>query len=180
MKRFQTAFTLLELMITVVVLVIMVTIAAPSFTALIANNRSVTAAQDVINSIRVARSEAIKRGARVTMCASTDGNNCGGDWNSGWIIFVDAAASDVAAPVVDSSQRIKYFVANSGAVIYARKNAIAQSYIRFTSQGLLARAANDLTPVIIDIQQNNCTGQSAREIQLSLAGNVAVLNQNCS
>jgi type IV fimbrial biogenesis protein FimT len=53
-------------------------------------NRLVTYSNDVIATINLARSEAIRRGAPVAVCHSGDGTTCSGTWSDGWIVFVDA------------------------------------------------------------------------------------------
>lgn len=49
------------------------------------------AAEDVLTDLRRARSEALKRNRRVTMCKSADGQSCSaaGGWEQGWIMFHD-------------------------------------------------------------------------------------------
>jgi type IV fimbrial biogenesis protein FimT len=84
-------FTLIEMMVTLAVAATLLSAAAPSFVALIDDNRAAGAANDVLASLQFARSEAVKRAADVTLCPSSDGAGCsdGTDWKNGWIIFVD-------------------------------------------------------------------------------------------
>jgi type IV fimbrial biogenesis protein FimT len=46
----------------------------------------------LLSELNLARSEAIKRNARVVLCKSADGESCasGGGWEQGWIVFHDA------------------------------------------------------------------------------------------
>jgi len=80
-------------MVTLAIAAILATLAAPNFSNIIANNRMVTQINELNTSLSVARSEAIKRNATITLCKSTDQENCAaGDWDSsdnGWIVFVD-------------------------------------------------------------------------------------------
>ncbi|HEX4944350.1 MAG TPA: GspH/FimT family protein, partial [Usitatibacteraceae bacterium] len=46
---------------------------------------------NLVASIQVARSEAIKRNTVVTLCASTDGAACADDWGNGWIVLSGAS-----------------------------------------------------------------------------------------
>ncbi len=86
-------FTLLELMVTLVVAAILITLAVPSFLDATLGARLSAHANNLAASAQLARSEAIKRNANVTLCASTDGTSCGGGWENGWI--VRAAGGDV-------------------------------------------------------------------------------------
>lgn len=77
---------------TLAVAAILVTVAVPSFRTLIQNNRLTTEINEYLTSLSIARSEAVKRADRVTICISSDGAACitTGDWAQGWIIFIDS------------------------------------------------------------------------------------------
>ena len=87
----EAGFTLIELMVTVVVVGILVMVAVPSFSSLIMNNRLVTHTTAFTSALAVARSEAINRATQVTMCKSLDGRTCTTDnnWEQGWVLFQD-------------------------------------------------------------------------------------------
>ena len=94
-----SGFTLVELMVTIAVLAIIASIAIPSMRSLIASNRLAAMSTDVVASLQLARSEAIRRNAPVTVCSSSDGASCQAstDW-SRWIVIGHdnvAAADDV-------------------------------------------------------------------------------------
>lgn len=90
MKKYS-GFTLIELMMTLAVAAILLTVAVPGFQTIIQNNRLTTEINEYLTAISVARSEAIKRADRVTMCISANGTSCitTGDWSQGWIVFTD-------------------------------------------------------------------------------------------
>ena len=83
-------FTLIELMVTISVAAILLTIAVPNFRTFVLNNRITGQANDMMTALNYARSEAIKRGLPVSMCAGTAAA-CTGltDWSTGWIVFAD-------------------------------------------------------------------------------------------
>jgi type IV fimbrial biogenesis protein FimT len=84
-------FTLVELMIVVAILAVLVTVAAPSFRASMANTKVNSATHELLSSLSLAKSESIKRNVMVSLCPSSDQLSCSGDgnWQLGWIIFVD-------------------------------------------------------------------------------------------
>lgn len=64
---------------------VLAAIAAPAMTSLINGNRLAGATGELTASLQLARSEAIRRSAPVTICGTTDGVTCGADW-SRWIV----------------------------------------------------------------------------------------------
>lgn len=92
MRNQNYGFTLIELMITIAIAGILLAVAAPSFRDLLFNNRIATQTNDLISDLALARSEAAKRGGRVTVCTSSDGATCtNSSWSEGRIVFVDAS-----------------------------------------------------------------------------------------
>ena len=92
MKR-NRGFTLVELMVALAVLAILLGISIPSYREFVANNRMTAQANDLISAFSLARSEAVKRAANVTVCVSSDGASCTGgvNWEQGWIVTADTA-----------------------------------------------------------------------------------------
>ncbi len=85
-------FTLIELIIALAVIAIVSAIAAPSFAEIIADNKQVTRYNQLVAGIAYARSEAIKRGIRTSICQSYDGSSCtkqSKQWHLGWIAYTD-------------------------------------------------------------------------------------------
>lgn len=78
--RSGRGFTLIELMISITVLAILVSVAAPSLSSLVRDQRVKTATFDVYAGLAYARSEAIKRNATVDITPN------GADWGGGWRI----------------------------------------------------------------------------------------------
>ncbi|MGL6160036.1 GspH/FimT family pseudopilin [Microbulbifer sp.] len=172
----QGGFTLIELMVTIAVFAIVVTIAAPSFSAMINNNRSVALGEELAGALNYARSEAVKRGARVSICASSNGTGCTGadTWNQGWIVFADSATSDSAAsPAVGTVLR-RWEAPNAGAVITVTQTA-ATNFIRYTRLGTLGRSSR----VTVTSSVSGCGSNAARTITVGPAGLINVARGNC-
>ncbi len=88
----QTGFTLIELMVTIAVLGILLSIAIPAFQNMVLNSRITAQANQAITALNYARSEAVKRAAPVTVCSTNGGAACAGstNWSTGWMVFADA------------------------------------------------------------------------------------------
>lgn len=86
----QRGFTLIEAMIAIAVMTVLVTIAVPSFRDASLGSQLRASANDLVASAHFARSEAIKRNDVVTMCMSSDGENCAtsGGWEQGWVVLL--------------------------------------------------------------------------------------------
>ena len=97
-------FTLIEMIFTVVILAILISLAAPSFSDLVRDQRVKTAVGDVHATLIFARSEAIKRNQFVAVCAKNDdGSGCQNstDWARGWIVYLDADGNGFPGAVSD-------------------------------------------------------------------------------
>lgn len=83
--------TAIELMVTISVLAMLALLAAPAFSQILERQRVIGATNSLLNAMHLARSEALKRNERVTLCPSADGETCreDGDWTDGWIWFAD-------------------------------------------------------------------------------------------
>ncbi len=92
--RAQRGFTLMELMVVLAVVGVIMGIAVPNFGLYIRNSRLTGAANDLLASVTMARSEAIKRQVPVAVCATDDPNQgtpaCNGGPFSAWVVWVDA------------------------------------------------------------------------------------------
>lgn len=89
-------FTLIEVMITIAILGVLLSLAAPAFSSLLTSTRLTSEINALTSDISRARNEAAKRGMRVSICVSTTGTGCassGTTWGSGWIIFEDPNAN---------------------------------------------------------------------------------------
>lgn len=86
-----SGFTLIELMVTLAVAAILVATAIPAYRSFIETNRLATRTNEFLAALDYARNEAITRGNIVRICKSDDGRGCSdsGDWQQGWLIFVD-------------------------------------------------------------------------------------------
>lgn len=118
----QGGFTLVELMVTIAVLAIISAIAYPSFTSIINSNRLTAAANEVLASAQLARSEAVRLNQTVALCpANATFTDCGGGNPQSWLLLDESGAIlrswQVKAPVrVVASPSIS---ANSNRLIFS-------------------------------------------------------------
>lgn len=91
----QRGFTLLELISSISITAVLTTTAIPAFSGLLQRNRITTEINTFVSHLHYARSEAVKRGERVVICRSADGQNCARTegWHKGWITFADNNAN---------------------------------------------------------------------------------------
>ena len=89
----QRGFTLVELIVTIAILAILSMMAAPSLSQTLHNTKVNTSSGDLLNFLQQARTEAVKLGKSVTVCASNDGVSCVAsnktNWSAGIIAKTD-------------------------------------------------------------------------------------------
>ena len=87
----QSGFTLVELLVVLSIAAIIVSIAAPSFMNIIANNRVTAASNELVVALNLGKNEAVRSGQRTRLCKSQNGNQCdnSANWKDGWLLFQD-------------------------------------------------------------------------------------------
>ena len=91
-------FSLIELIITIAIASIILTLAAPSFQTALLNNRMIAQNDALINALNYARSTALTQNINSSVCpASALGSAaCGSNWSTGWIIITEPAVGTSA------------------------------------------------------------------------------------
>lgn len=84
-------FTLIELIVTMAIAAILLTVAVPSFRAMIANNRITSQINELVTAVNMGRSEAAKLNTSVILCGSPDPAAampiCDNAAVTGWLLF---------------------------------------------------------------------------------------------
>jgi type IV fimbrial biogenesis protein FimT len=91
--RRSPGFTLVELMIVSSIVAILLAIGVPSFRYVTSSNRATTEINGLLGDLQFARSEAIREGQQINVCATTNGTSCvtsGTTWNNGWLVMQGA------------------------------------------------------------------------------------------
>lgn len=129
-------FTLIELLVTMAIAVILLALAAPSFQQLMASTSMTSQANEFLAALNFARSEAVKRNTQVAICKSNTGTACvtSGDWQQGWIIFVDPTASGTVGTVDNVSDILRVHAALGGGSTLVGQTSVA-AYVAFRPNG---------------------------------------------
>jgi type IV fimbrial biogenesis protein FimT len=127
---------LIELMIGVAIMAVLLMMGVPSFQSAVASGRLTTSTNDVVSALALARTEAIRRGTRVTVCKSANATACttAGDWAQGWIIFIDTTRSAGDAAVDGGEAIVASNAAASGNIVMVGSAGVA-NFVSFASDG---------------------------------------------
>lgn len=108
-------FSLIELLVAIAIVAILLAVAFPSFEDSMRRNRLATTTNELLGSVSLARSEAIRNTRGGGICASENGLECGDDWNDGWLVWTDDedgtpgdfdTGDDTVVRVVDAHPRM--------------------------------------------------------------------------
>ena len=123
MVRFRhKGLSLLELLAALVIVSILVSLAAPSFSQMMAEQRLRQVASELRLSLVAARSEAVKRNERVSLVKQGDA------WSRGWCVEAGTATTCSAAP-------LQAFNVAASNVTVAKDNSVSGSPVGFNAWG---------------------------------------------
>lgn len=96
--RAHSGFSLLQLVITIAIAAALALVAVPSFASLLSRTQVSTHSNMIVESLSLARSQAIATQQKVHLCRLDDidisdcavGHSYANDWSSGWLVFVDS------------------------------------------------------------------------------------------
>ena len=90
----NSGFTLIELMITIVVIAILLNTAVPSMRDFMQNQSIISAITLLSSDVKYARSEAVDKKTSVEICPSNNGTSCAStnNWANGWMVYISEAS----------------------------------------------------------------------------------------
>jgi len=98
-KPKRAGFTLIELITTIAVASILLSLAVPGVRNFTMNARQAGSINEFVSAMHLARNTAITTNSRVTVCASAGGDNCEATtWNQGWLVFIDDNSDQLVTP----------------------------------------------------------------------------------
>ena len=99
----EKGFTLIELMTTIGIGAVLVSMAVPGMQSVAMNSKQRSGVNEIVAAMHLARNTAITTNSRVTLCSSDNGTSCGSvGWAEGWIVFTDLDSDQV----VDNNESI--------------------------------------------------------------------------
>jgi type IV fimbrial biogenesis protein FimT len=159
----QIGFTLIELMVAIVVLVIVLALGISSFREQIMNNQITTSANEFATALSMARIEAVKRGSGTVITANAGGGTSN-EWGVGFVvaIWVDTNDDEVvdAAEIGATLRQIQPF---SDEVTFDASANVTE--ISFLNTGAY-NSASSTTFALCDSR----TGETGRQFTLNVTG----------
>jgi type IV fimbrial biogenesis protein FimT len=163
-------FTLIEVIVVVGIAAILMLVAVPSYTATIVRNRLASETNELVTALQFARSEAIKEGSAVSVCASRNQVTCNtttsNSWHEGFIVFSDPNNNGA----IDAGDVIlRNWPAYKGGETAVASNGL--SVFTFNRQGFAAGLPAN--PVTLAVSADANTSASNNQcIVISLAGRI--------
>lgn len=168
-------YTLVELLIVLAVAAILLTIAIPSYSFLVNGSRLTVVTNNLITALHLARSEAIKRSMRVTMCKTSSATSAipacdaSASWQQGWLLFVDGGT----AGVIESGDTLLW-VQDSVSADVTITTSNFSSYVSYLASGK-SQGPNGLANGAIRV----CVDSSRRDIIINNTGRIRLATHTC-
>jgi type IV fimbrial biogenesis protein FimT len=159
----------MELMVALTVLGILVGIGVPSFANIMRNNQIAAQSSSFMQALTLARSEAMKRGLRVSICpiANNDSSECTADWNGGWMVFEDDLGTVGLRDAGDEPIQL-WPAPSSGVTVSATETSV----VYMPSAAVVAARTFLIT-------KEGCNNDQRRQITIGASGRVNLSRISC-
>ena len=186
----EPGFTLVELLITIVVVSILLAAGVPAFQSFIKNSRVTAQTNDLISTIQLARSEALKRGTNMVVCASSNQTTCTGKdtWADGWIVFSDLDLNNTpdvgSAPLCETEDCI---IATRQGLPDGSTLTTDADDVRFLPTGFwhdnsvyMRGTVTCSRQFVFTLKAKNCEKNQARKVTVTKQGHTLISTVACS
>lgn len=169
----QCGLTLVELGVTLAIASIMVALAAPYMSQLLTGRATDSQAEEMVTALRLARSEALKRGGEVSLCASSTTTaaspSCSGaaDWVNGWVTYYEYGVPDGSIGANEAKVHVYPPAKGVKAV-----NATA-AFVTFSRNGQLLGGGGAATFKFVPLKDNTSKGYT-RTVCVNQQGRVSL------
>lgn len=165
----SAGLSLIELMTALAIFALILGFGVPSYRDWIASRELANHAEYLAETLMQARSEAVKRHARVNVCKSADGKQCAttGTWSAGWIMYEE----DNRDGSIEAIENVIRHDPAPGNSITVTANRPLDSYVSYTSLGY-ARMLNGALQMGTFVVCK--PGQKAIDVVLANSGRVRV------
>lgn len=176
MRKQEKGVTLIETLIALILLLLLISLGAPSYAIWIKNNQIRTAAESILNGLQLARSEAIKRNTMVRFQLVSDLTSGCSVSSSGknWVVSLDsvasacdATASDTAAPRI--LQKRSAQEGSAATSVSATLTGGSAASVIFDSFGRVQSSSLTSSITRIDISITGATSGTYRDLRVAIA-----------
>ncbi len=186
----QTAFTLLELMVTLVIVAILATVALPSLRYSIVSNRITAKTNDLVRALNLAKNEAVTNNMDVlilpiefdangkTIVAESPSST--NEWGQGWMIWVDANRNGAGSNGNDNEDVYRYFEFPNDSILI---NAALQQPLNQPNPYPIVfhpRGEHQRLTFSVCIENRRSNDPLGRQLEISRTGNVVLTNREYS
>ena len=168
LQQTEMGFTLIESMVVLAVMTTLLGLAAPTMSEEMGASKLTHTSNSFLSNLYLARSEAIKRNARVVLCKSASGLSCAtdGGWEQGWIVFHDAnnnAALDTGEAILLKEHALPSDFRLTG-------NDHVDDYISYNAMGATRLSSGALQMGTLVLCRTSTSAGAARQIIVSSTG----------
>jgi type IV fimbrial biogenesis protein FimT len=161
----QRGFTIVELMVTLAIAAVLIGLAAPAFNEFLAQRRLTSQVNDFLVGLQYARSEAVRRGARVSL-QSMDASDAANEWGKGYCVVVGNPGN--------CDDRLRTFAAIGDNTLNANDALDTLGTLTFDARGLLLGGGAG------SVDLCDPTADRGRRIDISLIGRVSSQELDCN